>query len=53
MPPVGFEPAAPASERPQTHVLDRAAIETGLPNLCMAENVLQLQEKFFDLTALN
>jgi hypothetical protein len=25
MPPVGFEPAIPASERPQTHALDPAA----------------------------
>ena len=25
MPPTGFEPAFPATERPQTHVLDRAA----------------------------
>ena len=25
MPPVGFEPAIPASERPQTHASDRAA----------------------------
>ena len=25
MPPVGFEPVIPASERPQTHALDRAA----------------------------
>jgi hypothetical protein len=25
MPPVGFEPTIPAGERPQTHVLDRAA----------------------------
>ena len=25
MPPVGFEPAIPVSERPQTHALDRAA----------------------------
>jgi hypothetical protein len=30
MPPVGFEPAIPASERPQTHALDRAA--TGIDN---------------------
>jgi hypothetical protein len=30
MPPVGFEPAIPASERPQTHTLDRVAIEIGL-----------------------
>jgi hypothetical protein len=26
MPPAGFETAIPASERPQTHALDRAAI---------------------------
>jgi hypothetical protein len=25
MPPVGFEPAIPVSERPQTHALDRTA----------------------------
>jgi hypothetical protein len=25
MPPTGFEPAKPASKRPQTHALDRAA----------------------------
>jgi len=30
MPPVGFEPAIPAVERPQTHALDRAATGTGL-----------------------
>jgi hypothetical protein len=29
MPPVGFEPAIPASARPQTHALDRAATGTG------------------------
>ena len=27
--PAGFEPAIPVSERPQTHVLDRAATEIG------------------------
>ena len=27
MPPVGFEPTIPASERPQTHALDSAATE--------------------------
>ena len=27
--PAGFEPAVPASERPQTHALDRAATGTG------------------------
>jgi len=26
MPPTGFEPTIPASERPQTHALDRAGI---------------------------
>jgi hypothetical protein len=29
MPPVKFEPTIPASERPQTHALDRATTETG------------------------
>jgi hypothetical protein len=29
MPPVGFEPAIPASERPQTHALDRTATGIG------------------------
>jgi hypothetical protein len=29
MPPVGFEPTIPASGRPQTHVLDRAATGKG------------------------
>jgi len=29
MPPAGFETAIPASERPQTHALDRAAIGIG------------------------
>ena len=29
MPPAGFEPAIPASVRPQTHALDRAATGIG------------------------
>jgi len=29
MTPEGFEPTIPASERPQTYALDRAATETG------------------------
>jgi hypothetical protein len=29
MPPAEFEPTIPASERPQTHVLDRAATGMG------------------------
>jgi len=28
--PAGFEPTIPASERPQRHVLDRAATGTGI-----------------------
>jgi len=40
MPPVGFEPAIPASERPQTHALDRAATEIGYAsNNIFKENV--------------
>ena len=33
MPPAWFQPAVPASERPQTHAVDRAAIRTGSINL--------------------
>ena len=33
MPPVGFEPAIPASEKPETYALDRAATGTGLCSL--------------------
>ena len=29
MPPAGFEPAVPATERPKTHVFDRAGTGTG------------------------
>jgi len=35
MPPVGFEPAIPASERPQTPALERAA--TGIGPECNPE----------------
>jgi hypothetical protein len=37
MPPAGFEPKIPASERPQTHALDRAA--TGIGNRTRASAV--------------
>jgi hypothetical protein len=33
MPPEGFEPAIPASERSQTHALDRAATVIGTPKI--------------------
>jgi hypothetical protein len=36
----GFEPRIPASERPQTHALGRAATETGL--LLVTVNVIYL-----------
>jgi hypothetical protein len=34
--PAGFEPAIAAKERPQTHVLDRAATGTDQSNICVA-----------------
>jgi hypothetical protein len=37
--PVGFEPAVPSNERPQTHALDRAATGIGLPEI--------MSEKYF------
>ena len=47
MPPAGFEPAIPASERPQTHALDRAAsgigkIPVGMTNLQEIRNDKQM-----------
>jgi hypothetical protein len=33
MPSTGFEPATPATNRPQTYALDRAATEVGLEDL--------------------
>ena len=36
---VGFEPAIPASERPQIHALDRAATGTGRFDITIGENV--------------
>jgi len=33
MPPAGFEPKIPTSERPRTHALDRAATEIGVYEL--------------------
>jgi hypothetical protein len=37
MPPSGFEPAFPASERPQTHALDRAATGIGHVSLLVPD----------------
>ena len=33
LPTVGIEPKIPASERSQTHALDRATTGTGIPNM--------------------
>jgi len=38
VPPAGFEPAIPASERPQTHTLDRAATGIGVSKDYVTEN---------------
>ena len=51
MPQTGFEPAAPANERPQTHALDRPATGIGIlgfyeveiirgVNICVTDAVL-------------
>jgi hypothetical protein len=40
MPPAGFESTIPASERPQTHVLDRAA--TGIGSLAPYQHITLL-----------
>ena len=37
MPPVGFEPIIPASERPQTHALDRATTGIGMEIYVLVE----------------
>ena len=44
MPPVGFEPAISAGERPQTCALVRAATETGHSVLrpCIAQTIVHL-----------
>ena len=42
MPPVGFEPAVSANERPQTYALDRAVTETGI-GMLERRNVIQIK----------
>ena len=44
MPPSGFEPEIPASERPQTHTLDRAATGIGQGKFVGAGSVLIIQK---------
>ena len=38
MPPAGFEPTIPASERSLSHALDRAATGIGLPSQILTKN---------------
>jgi hypothetical protein len=42
MPPVGFEPTVPASARPQTYALDRAA--TGIENLALYRVLIKVSD---------
>jgi len=44
MPPVGIEPAVPASEQPQIHALDRAALESTKQHKSLKESVM----RYFD-----
>jgi hypothetical protein len=46
-PPTGFEPAIPASERPQTHALDRAATAIGCRRIyaCQIDKTICKREK--------
>ena len=43
MPPAGFEPAFPASERPPTHALDGAANEIGFERIKLYTNTVTPQ----------
>jgi hypothetical protein len=49
---VGFEPAIPACERPQTHTVDRAATGIGLHNIyahkCLEIHEGYVSEKYYD-----
>jgi hypothetical protein len=51
MPPAGFEPTIPASRRPQTHALDRAA--TGIGTHLNRPAYLQHHSKHDDVTMRN
>jgi hypothetical protein len=43
MPPLGFEPTIPVSERPQTHALDRTATAIGVYFTNCHNHLLHLQ----------
>jgi hypothetical protein len=43
MPPAGFKPTIPASERPQTHALDRAATGIGINGDNVEKSIVKLR----------
>jgi hypothetical protein len=49
IPPVGFEPAIAASERPQTHALDRAAKRIGYVQYLEMLNFYQISEFLYQI----
>jgi len=53
MPPAGFEPATPASERPQTHALDREANGIGykVPKRAHIDGLFHSDLNWFSLTS--
>jgi hypothetical protein len=46
MPRAGFEPAIPATKRPQTYALDRAATETNETKKITKDGVLRKRKTF-------
>jgi hypothetical protein len=51
--PVGFEPAIPASERPQTHALYRAATKNGPCNIHLMSAIKKGKIRFVGHTTYN
>ena len=45
--PAGLEPATPAGERPQTHVLERAATGTGTPSIAPTKWTVLINKNIF------
>jgi hypothetical protein len=52
MPPAGFEPTIPASERSQTHALDRADIEIGV-DVIIKQNIVIFRAFLADFLGVN
>jgi hypothetical protein len=55
MPPVGFERAIPASERPQTHALDRSATRMVILNftILFSTEISIAQQKYVAISVPN